>query len=119
MSTTVVENSILKTIKKLLGDSIDYYDNDVIIAINTSLNALTQLGVGPLEGFRITGETETWSDFTNDDIMLEQIKDYVYLRTRKIFDPPESSVLMQALNEEIKEIEFRAMVHVDPSDSVL
>ena len=41
--------SILETIKKLLGPDSSYevFDEDIIIHINTALADLTQLGVGP------------------------------------------------------------------------
>ena len=48
-------DSILTSIKKLLGMDADYtaFDTDVIIHINTALAILCQLGVGPDKGFRI------------------------------------------------------------------
>ena len=110
-----MEESILITIKKKLGLSKDYtaFDTDVITNINTSLMRLGQLGVGPTTGFRITGPDETWSNFIGDRIDLEGIKDFIYMKARIVFDPPASASALQALKEEVKELEFCLNVQVD------
>ena len=110
-----MEESILKTIKKKLGLGADYdaFDTDVITNINTSLMRLGQLGVGPANGFRITGEFETWHDFIGNRIDLEGIKDYIYMKARIVFDPPSSAAALQALKEEVKELEFCLNVQVE------
>lgn len=103
--------SILTSIKKLLGiaEEYDHFDHDVIMHINTALMILTQLGVGPSEGFLIEDDTATWNDFTQDSTKFEAIKSYVYLRVRLLFDPP-SGVATEALNGAIKEFEWRLNV---------
>lgn len=110
-----MEESILITIKKKLGLGKEYnaFDTDVITNINTSLMILGQLGVGPSNGFRITGPSETWSNFVGDRIDLESIKDFIYIKARIVFDPPNSAAALQALKEEAKELEFRINVQVD------
>lgn len=108
--------SILTSIKKKLGLGADYtpFDPDIIIAINAAFSVLTQLGVGPEKGFFICGPSETWSSYLGDRDDLEFIKEYVYLKVRYMFDPPAGSVL-SAMNELIKEYEWRINVAVDPS----
>lgn len=103
------ENSILISIKKLLGIDKDYvqFDQDIIININSALMSLTQLGVGPQSGFKISGEEETWNDFIGERIDFESVKTYVYLKVRLIFDPPQSSYLIENIKEQLKEIEWR------------
>lgn len=110
-----MEDSILITIKKKLGLGKDYiaFDTDVITNINTSLMRLGQLGIGPAVGFRITGPDETWSNFIGDRIDLEGIKDFIYMKARIVFDPPSSAAALQALKDEIKELEFCLNVQVD------
>lgn len=110
--------SILTSIKKLLGLDADYtpFDTDVIIGINSALATLTQLGVGPIGGFRICGPEETWCQFIGNRKDLEQIKQYVYLKTKYVFDPPQGSVLT-AMNDVIKELEWRINTVVDPEDT--
>ena len=50
--------SILTSIKKMLGLSKDYtqFDDDIIMHINTVFLNLTQLGVGPKNGFVIADD---------------------------------------------------------------
>ena len=110
-------DSILLTIKKMLGLTEDYkhFDIDIITDINMSLNILCQLGVGPQDGFIITGEDEVWSDFI-DDKRLEMVKTYIYLKVKKIFDPGTSTAMNTASDAQIKELEWRLNVQVDPGE---
>ena len=112
-------DSILTSIKKLLSitEEYDYFDPDIIMHINTALSTLTQLGVGPSEGFMIEDKTATWSDFISDTKEVISVKTYVYLKVKKVFDPPLSSIVMEAMNENIKELEWRLNVSVDPSNA--
>lgn len=112
----VVLTSILTTIKKMLGidSTYDAFDVDVIVNINSALMALTQLGVGPSTGFYITGVTETWSSFLLPNATIDAVKAYIYLRVRLAFDPPASSFVLTALNEQMRELEWRLMVKEDP-----
>lgn len=110
-----MEDSILITIKKKLGLDKEYdaFDTDVITNINTSLMILHQLGVGPKTGFRVRGTGETWTDFIGDRVDLEGIVDFIYIRARIVFDPPSSAAALQALKDEVRELEFRLNVQVD------
>ena len=112
-------DSILTSIKKLLGitEEYDYFDPDIIMHINTALSTLTQLGVGPSEGFMIEDKTATWSDFISDKKEVISVKTYVYLKVKKVFDPPLSSIVMEAMNENIKELEWRLNVSVEPDNA--
>lgn len=103
-------DSILQSIKKLLGLDEDYdaFDDDVMMHINSVLMILTQLGVGPKNGFSITGEEETWDDYLGEDISkLSAVKTYVYLKVKTMFDPTSSSVVNEATKEMLKELEWR------------
>jgi hypothetical protein len=110
-----MDESILESIKKLLGLDKSYtvFDQDILIHINTVFMILYQLGVGPENGYKITGSLNVWSEFTNDEVLLESVKSYIYLKVRMMFDPPQSSALMQAMNEQIKELEWRLNVAND------
>lgn len=113
----VQEQSILKTIKSLLGpdDNYDVFDTEIVIFINGAISTLTQLGIGPPNGFRITGETETWEDFLGEYEDLESVKTYIYMKVRLVFDPPDNSTVMNAFQEACKELEWRLNIAVDPS----
>lgn len=110
--------SILTSIKKLLGipEAYEQFDVDVIMHINSALFVLTQLGVGPSGGFSITDKTSKWTDFVSDLTKIESIKTYVYLKVRLVFDPPSSSAVIDAINRQISELEWRINVAVDPGE---
>lgn len=107
-----MNESILTSIKKLLGITEDYsqFDADIIMHINSVFSTLMQIGIGPKSGFAITGEQETWNDFIGDNKKQQSVISYVYLKVRLLFDPPSSSVLVSAINEQIKEFEWRLSI---------
>ena len=107
--------SILTSIKKLLGIEEEYtqFDNDIIMHINTVFLNLTQLGVGPSEGFLIEDDTATWYDFIGDSNQLQAVKSYMYLKVKLLFDPPLSSSVIESMNRMIAELEWRLNVSVD------
>lgn len=109
--------SILDTIKKMLGITADdtSFDIDVIMNINAAIAVLTQIGVGPKTGFFITDSNDTWSDFVGTNPYLELVKMDIYCRCRKVFDPG-SSALSKAIDETIKECEWRLQVAAENSD---
>ena len=101
--------SILTSVKKLLGIAEEYtqFDTDIIIHINTIFMALQQMGIGPNDGFFITDENDLWTDFMEDSILLNSVKTYMYLRVKLLFDPPTSSAVLDAINRQISEFEWR------------
>jgi len=115
-----MSDSILASVKKNRGltESYEVFDPDIIMAINTAFSTLTQLGCGPKAGFRITGYDEEWDDFLQNDLRLEMVKTYVDMRVHIIFDPPQVGAVMSALQENIKELEWRINVAVDPGGVV-
>lgn len=109
-----METSILVSTKKVLGIAEDYtaFDLDIITHINTAFSTLTQLGVGPSQGFMIEDETAIWADFIGEtDLELNSVKSYVFLRVKHLFDPPTTSYLIDAYERQIKELEWRLNVH--------
>ena len=103
-----VPESILKTIRKMVGPAEDYqyFDTDLIININSAFSRLCQLGVGPEMPFKITGEDETWSDFI-DDGYQEEVKEYIFLKVKTVFDTSTiNSSVLSAYNDRIKELEW-------------
>lgn len=108
-------DSILTSIKKLLGiaEAYEHFDQDLMMHINSAFSVLTQLGVGPEEGFRIEDASAKWSEFLHDDPRLEFVRTFVYLKVKQVFDPPLSSAVMEAINRQISELEWRINVTVD------
>ena len=102
-------DSILITTKRLLGIEADYiqFDPDIVVAINSAFTNLQQIGVVPETGFSITGDSEVWTDFLGDRTDIELVKTYIYLKTRMVFDPPQTGYLLDAIKSQILEIEWR------------
>lgn len=113
-------DSILTSVKKLLGITEEYkhFDPDIIIHINSVFLTLQQIGVGPAEGFSIVDEYTTWNSFLPDgNPNFEAVKSYVYLKVRLLFDPPTSSAVMEAMNRQISELEWRLNVEAETPSS--
>lgn len=113
-----MEESILTSIKKLLGieEEYEHFDPDIIIGINTALNILTQLGVGPIVGFSINDKTTNWKDFIPDISKFEMVKTYIHLKTKLLFDPPMSAAVIDVIKLQIQELEWRINELVDPGE---
>ena len=111
--------SMLTSIKKMLGIAEEYtqFDADLIMHINSVLSILTQIGVGPSEGFAIEDDVAVWTDFVPANPKLELIKSYTYMKVKLIFDPPLSSSVIESLNRLTSELEWRIQVAADPVES--
>lgn len=111
-----MQDSILMTIRKLVcGDPYaDHFDTDLLVHINACFSILNQLGVGPENGFVVTDETQSWSSYIADNHILNMVKTYITLKVRVIFDPPLTSSVLEAMNKEISQLEWRLNVAVDP-----
>lgn len=104
--------SILKTIKKLLGisDEETHFDTDLIIHINSVFSTLHQIGVGPNKSFSIQDDKETWDNFIEDDSNFNNVRTYMYLKVKLLFDPPLNSNVMSSMERQISELEWRLSV---------
>ena len=113
-----MDSSILTSIKKLLGiaEEDTSFDQDIIMHINTVFSILAQLGVGPTNGFSIEDDGSIWSDYLGNSTNLELVKSYIYMKVRSMFDPPTSSILADAMNKNISELEWRINTTVDPKN---
>lgn len=111
-----LNDSILVTIKKMLGLEDEYtpFDVDIIIHINTALMTLTQMGVGPKDGYEVTDYDQTWTDFLGDMVKkLGAVKTYVYLQVKMAFDPPNNSFVMDAYKQQSEQLLFRLNVNAE------
>lgn len=105
-----MNESILETIRTMIGGMAleDEFDTDLIVCINSSLMSLNQIGVGPDgEPFHITGSSETWNQLLEDRTDLEAVKMIVYIKTKIVFDPPVNSFIVDAMERQVKEYEWR------------
>lgn len=114
-------DSILTSIKKLLGIEKEYehFDPDIIMHINSVFTDLTQIGVGPAEGFIIEDDTSVWEEFIGNQIIsIESVKTYTYLRVKLVFDPPLSSAVIASMERQIEKLEWRINVAVETGEMV-
>lgn len=104
--------SILTSVKKVLGldESYTAFDVDILMHINTVFSVLTQIGIGPTDGYMIEDATPTWDAFIGTDNRMNSVKTYVYLRVRVMFDPPTTSFVIDAMAKQIQELEWRLNV---------
>lgn len=111
--------SILTSIKKLLGitEECEDFDVDVIMHINSVFSVLTQIGVGPSEGFIISDKYSNWTDFISDTKNIEAVKTYIYLKVKLVFDPPTIASVLESVNSMIKELEWRLNVIAENNES--
>lgn len=110
-----MDSSILTSVKKQLGIMEEYeeYDAQIIEDINSVFFTLSQLGVGPKEGFSITGITEKWSDYIPEGTNLQAVKSYMGIKVRLLFDPPSNSFTLTSMENQAKEYEWRLNVQVE------
>ena len=111
----VDDSSILMSIKRLLNVEPDEMDFDTQIGmfINEEFMTLHQLGIGPEEGFSVHDADTKWTDFSDDPTLIDTVKTYIYYRVRLSFDPPASSIVSDAINARISELQFRLNVQAE------
>ena len=122
-----MEESILRNTKKILGvdPEDESFDVDIITHINSVFSTLTQLGLGPVGGFVIEGDEEEWNDFLETDLEKNSVRTYMFLKVRLFFDPPQTSFVLDALNRQAEQLEWRLNVNrehdawVDPNPPAL
>ena len=117
-----MEDSILLSVAKYIGlpEGYSVFDPDLIMAINAELSTLAQIGAVPNTGFVITGSDETWSDLfdaaeaegglPNTRNSVQFVKEFVYIRVKMVFDPPQSSFVLKSLEDKANELMFRIIV---------
>lgn len=115
-----MSTSILNDTKKLLGYSEDdsSFDLDIMTHINATFLDLSQLGVGPAEGFMIEDATTTWDALLGTDPNLQAVKSLVYLKVRLTFDPPATSFHITAMEKLIEKMEWRLNANYERTQPV-
>lgn len=104
-----MEDSILTSTKKLLGLAADYtaFDLDILTHLNAVFSELSELGIGPEDGLYVEDEHATWSELLVSDKKLAMVKTYIHLKVKLLFDPPGTSFLLEAMNDQIARQEWR------------
>lgn len=103
-------DSILRSVAKNIGlpEEYDVFDPDLILVINGVLSDLNQLGIGPEQGFEIVDDTATWDDFLQGELRLNNVKTYVYLKTRLAFDTSSlTGAVITSMEKQAERLEVR------------
>lgn len=115
-----IKDSILNSVKKLLGILPEQkeFDVDILININSAIAILTQIGVGS-SGFFVENEEDTYNDWLgdSDENWKNMTKMYLFCKTKLVFDPPQNSSVAESMKATISELEWRLNVQNDPSDT--
>lgn len=109
-----MSTSILNDVKHNLGllEGDNSFDADVMMHINSAIATLTQLGVGPVEGYEISGADNKWDEFV-DDKRLNSVRSYIFLKVTLMFNPPGTGFVLASYERQIQEMEFRINSVVD------
>ena len=115
MAADEMKDSILLSVKKMLGltEEYDAFDLDIITHINSVFTILTQIGVGPSNGFMIEDKTAIWTNFIKDMSLYHLVKSYMVLKVRLLFDPPISSAALECCKTQANEYEWRLKTMAD------
>lgn len=101
--------SILDSVKKGIGIDLanTVFDDVLVMHVNATLAKLTQIGVGPVQGYQIDDNTATWDTFLTANPNLNAAKSYMINSVKMRFDPPTIGFLINAMNALIVEDEWR------------
>lgn len=115
-----MEHSILNSTKKVLGIDPSYtaFDQDILTHINATFSTLHQLGLGPELGLFVEDDEPVWTDFEVDPLIVNHIRTYVFLKVRLLFDPPQTSFVLAAMEKQAEELEFRLSLTREGTDWV-
>lgn len=113
--------SILSSVKKLIGINEDdkSFDLDIMLNINAASSTLYQLGVLP-KPFTVKSEGDAYNDLYPDgkEDVLNLIKMYFVCKVRLGFDVSTlSSAVIEVMKEMIREFEWRMMTAHNPDNA--
>lgn len=106
-------DSILNSIKLDLGipDDDTAFDQEIIMHINAAFLSIHQVAIDSDSVYSITDANNTWAELGVD--LPNVLEEYIYLYTKMIFDPPETSAKLNAYQSRMDMLEFRINVHND------
>jgi hypothetical protein len=118
MTTAANPESILDSVKKVVGFEPDYtaFDLDLVMHINMAFGILKQAGVGSDTGFMITDNTTLWAQYLSDLTLLGMVKSYITMAVRQAFDPPSTSFGQDALQQLITQLIWRINIASEESN---
>lgn len=110
-----MNENILDSVKKInnIAEDDTSFDQELILYINSALMIIMQEWHGMDHAFRVADGTETWNDLLGEDTDYEGVKELVGLKVKLMFDPPSNSAVLQAINDQIKDLEWRMFLWKD------
>ena len=72
--------------------------------------SLYQIGAGPEDGFSIESKDDEWNEFSENQMLVNAVSEYMYLKVKTLFDPSTSSAVGDSIKDQLKELEFRINV---------
>lgn len=117
---TLDKDSILQSVKKVLGIESEYtaFDLDIIMHVNSIFSTLFQLGLGVEAQFEITDGTDTWDTIFEGYKGVAMIKSYIGMRIKQIFDPFQTGFATDSYDKQIKELEWRITAALSTAPNV-
>lgn len=109
-------NVILASIKDaigVVGDNLGF-DHQLLMQINSAAAELAQIGVDEFADLTIGASTE-WPAIESS-VLLNLVKQYIYLRTRTVFDASASSTIAATLEKTSAVVEGRIAHEVEHID---
>lgn len=91
----------------------DQHDAVIIMFINSAISTLSQMGMTSADKFTIEDDGATWEELLDGEFDLEFIKPYIFIKTKLVFDPPAHSFVINAYQDQLKELESRINIQVD------
>lgn len=110
-----MDESILNSLKNMLGilpEDMDF-DNELISHTNAFISNLTDIKIGPEEGFAIEDANAIWSDFVSNVSDMSAAREYLYSSIRLVFDPPSNSFVVTSLEKAKDEAYWRLYMRAD------
>jgi hypothetical protein len=100
----------------MLGVSVEdsAFNTDILVAINSAIMFLHQIGVGPTTPILIADHNTEWDALTTDPAIQAMAKNYIYLSVKLSFDPPGTSFAIESFKKLIDEHYWRIQVVADP-----
>ena len=110
-----VTDSILTSTKIAMGviPEYDSFDNQILMLINSAFSTLSQVGVGPDDGFSIDDDSTTWNEYLDGKRILNMVIQYVHIYVRLSFDPPQNSFAVQSMKDQLNELIWRINVQAE------
>lgn len=110
-----MNENILASVKKInnIEETDASFDNELILAINSALMVVMQEWHGMDHAFKLQDGTETWAQLLGEDVDYEGVKELIGLKVRLTFDPPSSQTVMQAIQDQIRDLEWRLYIWKD------